>query len=371
MAKKLLVIAALAVTVGAAFLVLRERLSSSSPSAGKGFVQTRGSRFVVDGRPFRFVGANVAVIYRDEDRKQMPETIRRAAQARIRVVRVWASGEGGPNDVRPVADFADWPRTHPFRWAPGQWNEEAFVHLDQVLAEAARNNLRVQVCLANWWRDTGGVTQYLRWAGIQDAADDKYRFGINSERAMLFYTNVETRRLYREHLERLATRRNTVTGVFYRDDPTIFGWELINEAQAVTSRWDERREWLADHHLPSIDYCDVHNYPRDDLDSFVDSPTALREFIDNRAASAFSIKKPLVFGEFGMGVDGYNGFSQAEWLRAFLEGNLQAGSAGAMFWILTPDANRGYGITYAITRDSSVLAEIARASQMFASLQSA
>jgi mannan endo-1,4-beta-mannosidase len=404
MVKKLLVIAALAVTVGAAFLVFRERLSSNSTSAGNGFVQTRGSRFVVDGRPFRFVGANVAVMYRDEDRKQMPETIRRAAQAGIRVVRVWASGEGGPNDVRPVADFADWPRTHPFRWAPGQWNEEAFVHLDQVLAEAARNNLRVQLCLANWWRDTGGVTQYLRWAGIQDAADDKYRSGINSERAMLFYTNVDTRRLYREHLDRLATRRNTVTGVFYRDDPTIFGWELINEAQAVTSRWDERREWiaemsaylksldpnhiiapgdwgyrtaaerrewLADHRLPSIDYCDVHIYPRDDLDSFVDSPTALREFIDNRAASAFSIKKPLVFGEFGMGVDGYNGFSQAEWIRAFLEGNLQAVSAGAMFWILTPDPNRGYGVTYAIARDSNLLAEIARASQMFASLQSA
>src|SRR6266571_2177238 len=111
MVKRLLVIAVLAVTAGAALLVFRERLSSSSPSAGKGFVQTRGSRFVIDGRPFRFVGANVAVMYRDEDRKRMPETIRRAAQAGIRVVRVWASGEGGPNEVGgPVADQADWPR---------------------------------------------------------------------------------------------------------------------------------------------------------------------------------------------------------------------------------------------------------------------
>jgi hypothetical protein len=221
---------------------------------------------------------------------------------------------------------------------------------------------------------------------------------------MLFYTNVDTRRLYREQLERLATRRNTVTGVFYRDDPTIFGWELINEAQAVTGRWDERREWIAemstylksldpnhiiapgdwgyrtaaerrewlgDHRLPDIDYCDVHNYPRQDGDSFVDSPTALREFIDNRAAAAFSLQKPLVFGEFGMAVDGYNGFSQNEWLRAFLEGNVQSGSAGAMFWILTPDPHRGYGVTYTSARDGGVLAEIGRASQLFASLQSA
>jgi len=256
----------------------------------------------------------------------------------------------------------------------------------------------------NWWRDTGGVTQYLRWAGITDAADEKFRVGINTERAMLFYTNDETRRLYREHLEKLVTRRNTVTGTLYRDDPNIFGWELINEAQAVTSRWAERRawiaemsaylksldpnhiiapgdwgyrtaaerrEWLLDHRLPNIDYCDVHIYPRDDGDSFVDSPNDLIEFVANRAAAAQALKKPLVFGEFGMGADGYKGFSQAEWYRAYLEGNVRAGSAGAMFWILTPDLARGYGVSYVTERDKGVLAEVTRASEMFASLASA
>ncbi len=42
-----------------------------------------------------------------------------------------------------------------------------------------------------------------------------------------------------------------------------------------------------------------------------------------------------------------------------------------MFWILTPDARRGYGITYSTPRDKELLAEIDRASQMFASLQTA
>jgi mannan endo-1,4-beta-mannosidase len=404
MVKRLLLIAALTLVVGAAFLLFRQHSKSSPGSRSDRFVRTRGSRFVVDGRPFRFVGANVSVMYRDEDRARMPETLRQASQAGIRVVRVWASGEGGPGDIGPVSDLADWPRTHPLRWAPGQWNEEALVHLDNVMVEAARNNLLVQLCLGNWWRDTGGVTQYLRWAGIADAADEKFRFGINPERAMLFYINNETRRLYREHLEKLATRRNTVTGVLYRDDPNIFGWELMNEAQAVTSRWSERRawiaemsaylksldpnhiiapgdwgyrtaaerrEWLADHQLPNIDYCDVHNYPRDDTDSFVDSPKALGEFIDNRAAAAFSLKKPLVFGEFGMGVEGYNGFSQVEWYRAFLENNVRAGAAGAMFWILTPDPARGYGVTYTTNRDQDVLGEVKRAAQMFGSLADA
>ena len=403
MVKKVIACAALALAVGAAFFLNGCR-TSSVRSGGDAFVRTRGTRFVVNGKPFRFVGANVAIMYRDEDRARMPETLARAAQSGIRVVRVWASGEGGPNDVGPIADFADWPRMHPFRWAPGQWNEDAFVHLDKVIAEATRNNIYVQLCLTNWWRDTGGVTQYLRWAGINDAADNAYPFGINDERAMAFYTNDETRRLYREHVEKLVTRRNTITGVLYRDDPNIFGWELINEGQAVTGRWHERRawiaemtgylrtldpnhvitpgtwgyrtaaerrEWLLDHQLPNVDYADVHNYPRPDTNSFVDSPRAMSEFVENRAAAAFSIKKPLVFGEFGMGPEGYNGFSQTEWFRAFLESNVRAGSAGAMFWILTPDTHRGYGVTYTTSRDEGVLQEVSRAARMFESLAAA
>jgi mannan endo-1,4-beta-mannosidase len=403
MNKKLLAVAALVLVGSAAILFLVASPNSGPATLQNQFVRQRDGRFMIGQKPFRFVGANVAVMYRDEDRARMPETLRQAAQAGIKVVRVWAFGEGGPDDVKPMADFADWPRHHYFRRAPGEWNEEAFVHLDKVIAEAARNNIYVQLCLTNWWRDTGGVTQYLRWAGINDAADDSYKFGINNEKAILFYSNPETRRLYREHLEKLATRRNTITGVLYRDDPAIFGWELMNEAQVITGRWaerrawfeemsaylksldpnhliapgawgyrssSERREWLADHAIPTIDYCDVHSYPRDDHDSFVDSPNALKEFIDNRAAAAYSLRKPLVFGEFGMGIEGHNGASQLEWYRALFDGNARAGAGGVMFWILTPDARRGYGVTYSTPRDQQLLGEVARASQTFLALQS-
>jgi hypothetical protein len=42
-----------------------------------------------------------------------------------------------------------------------------------------------------------------------------------------------------------------------------------------------------------------------------------------------------------------------------------------MFWILTPDARLGYGVTYSTPRDQAVLSEVTRASQKFAALQSA
>jgi mannan endo-1,4-beta-mannosidase len=404
MSRKQLLVAAFALIAGAAVLFAISKWRGAGGRGRPAFVQTDGPRLVIDGKPFRFVGANVALMYRDDDRARMPETLRQAAQTGIKVVRVWASGEGGPNDVKPIADLNDWPRTHSFRSKPDKWNEEELVFLDRVLVEAARNGLRVQLCLANWWRDTGGVTQYLRWAGIEGADDDKYPFGINNEKAMLFYSNQTARRLYREHVEKIATRRNSVNGILYRDDPTIFGYELINEAKCLTGRWDERRawiaemssylksldpdhlispgewgyrsaaerrEWLLDHALPNVDYCDVHNYPRDDTDILLDSPKALGEFIDNRVAAAYSIRKPLVFGEFGMGPEGYKGISEVEWYRAYFENAVRAGTSGAMFWILTPDPQRGYGVTYSSPRDAGVLAEITGASHLFASLANA
>lgn len=399
--KSLFLVALAGLLAGAAYFFFTQ--TGVKQTARRGFVSTNGARFVVDGRPFRFTGANTAVIYGDEEREGMGETFRQAALDGVQVVRVWAFGESAEDDGKPGGVTRDeWLKPHPFRRGPDDWNEEAFENLDRVLDEAARHNLRVLICLGNWWRDTGGVVRYLRWAGLPDAADDSQPFGINIERAMPFYTNEETRRLYREHVKRIVARRNGITGVMYRDDPTIFGYELMNEAQAPTGRWAERRawmaemsafvksldpdhliapgtwgyrtswerrEWLEEHRLPTIDYCDAHIYPRDDTDSFVDSPVALREFIDNRAAAALSINKPLVMGEFGMGTEGYKGFSQVEWFRAYFESSARAGVGGAIYWIMTPDPRRGYSISYQTSRDDEVRAELRRASELFASLQ--
>jgi len=404
MSRKQLLFAAFALIAGAAvlFAISKYRGNGIYPRTTRpGFAAAHDARFTIDHKPFRFVGANVDLMFQQQTRVHLPEMMQVAADTGIQVVRVWASGEGGLEDVQPVNN---WRRDRWFRRKPVEWNEAEFVFLDRVISEASRHRLKVQLCLGNWWRDTGGVTQYLRWAGIEGADDDRYPFGINDEKAMLFYTNETARRLYREHVEKIATRRNSITGVLYRDDPTIFGYELMNEARCLTRRWTERRawlaemsaylksldpdhliapgdwgyrsaaerrEWLLDHSLPNIDYCDVHIYPRDDVDSFVDSPKALDEFIENRVAASASIKKPLVIGEFGMSNDGYNGFSQIDWFRSYFEDAARDGVGGAMFWILTPEPGRGYGVIYSSARDAALLAEITGGAHQFTSLQNA
>jgi mannan endo-1,4-beta-mannosidase len=352
---------------------------------------------MLNGKPFRFVGANVAVMYRNEERAYMVETLREAARDGVKVVRVWSHGEGN----EPLSQETQW-RQNPFRFSPDKWNEEAFVHLDHIIAEAAKNKLFVQLCLLNWWRDTGGVTEYLKWAGITDAADDKAPFGINIEKAMAFYSNEKTRQMYKNFVQRLVLRRNIVTGVVYRDDPTIFAWELVNEAQVPTGRWHERkawveemslylrsldqnhliasgtwgyrnaierRAWIDEHSLPSIDFADIHNYPRDDADAFVDSPDALKEFLENRVAAACLLNKPLVIGEFGMTLDGYKGVSQVEWFRSYFEQSARLGAAGALVWVYTFDPKSGYSISFKTSRDDAIRAEIKRGAELMSLLQ--
>ena len=350
-------------------------------------------------------------MYGADERERMPEVVAAAARNGLRVLRVWAFGETdnvtpAPGDARsqegstntqagaaPAPDggppSSGWLRANPFRRGPDDWNEEAFRHLDRVLAEAARHNLRVQICLVNWWPDTGGVTRYLTWAGVGGSYDPRHPHGVNAELAALFYTNEEARRLYRRHVERIVTRRNTVTGVLYRDDPAILGYELMNEAQAPSGReaerrawvaemsayvksldprhlvtpgaWgyrtaSERRAWLEEHALPGVDYCDVHLYPRDDTDSYVTDPQALEAFLTNRASAALSLDKPLVIGEFGIPEEGFNGRTQTEWFADYFRASARLGVSGAMFWILTHVPGRAYGVTHADPRDEPLRA---------------
>lgn len=36
---------------------------------------------------------------------------------------------------------------------------------------------------------------------------------------------------YKNYVKTLLTRRNTITGVVYSEDPTVFAWELANEPE--------------------------------------------------------------------------------------------------------------------------------------------
>jgi mannan endo-1,4-beta-mannosidase len=323
------------------------------------FVRVQGSRFLVAERPLAFVGANLEVMH-GEARARYEATLDAARDDGLTVGRVWALGEGD-------ATATPWRKSHElFRIGPEDFVDDAYVQLDRVLAAARARGLRLVVTLANYWGDYGGIPQYLAWAGLPNDG-----FGARDR----FFSDDKTRAFYRAHLLKLLGRTNSVTGVRYVDDPTIFAWELMNESmvasdEGAAARLDfidemarlikqhdphhlvtpgvigyttraERAAWLAVCRLPAVDYCDSHLYP--ETTDRVSSVERLDGFIDDRVQLAHHVaRKPIVFGEFGFQTTrpSFMTRPRAQWFGEFLRRTFFDGADGAMAWIYQPWSGR-------------------------------
>jgi mannan endo-1,4-beta-mannosidase len=332
------------------------------------FVRTDGTRFKLGDRPFAFVGCNMDPLHGEPYRARYEATLDAARADGLTVARVWALGEG-PADGTGWAREAEW-----FRAGPDGFLEPAWRQLDRVVAAAGKRGLKLIVTLANHWPDYGGVPAYLRWAGLPPP---EAGWGARDR----FFSDPKTRAFYRAHLDRLLARVNTVTGVRYADDPTIFAWELMNESSVETDEGARARlRWIAEmaelirardpHHLitpgvlgygtrkeraawadvcklPQVDYCDSHLYPQ--TTDEVPSLAELQKLIDDRVQLAHHVAhKPIVFGEFGFDtrVDSWLGRARAEWFSEFLGRVFRDGAEGALVWIYQPWAGkpRDFGI---------------------------
>lgn len=330
---------------------------SPLPAIDEGeFVRADGARFVIGERPVRFVGVNASLVHGGTTRADTPRLLESMAGDGVRLARVWALGETEGDEA--------WRRDVAFRLGPDVWVEESFEHLDRVLAEARANDVRVILVLANRWGDRGGLPQLARWAGITP----RRRHLLPSElRAVL--ESEAARALYLAHVERLVTRRNTVTGVAYRDDPTIFAWELVNElssptcaAQRAQLDWVQTMSsrvraldpnhliaaghigynseqslafWKQIHRLPEIGYADTHGYPQNLVDAV--DPDALGDWLDHRAASADALGLPLLVGEVGVPRGDDGPFApRAAWFETFFDRASRDGTDGVLLWIYRP-----------------------------------
>ncbi|CAH9126827.1 unnamed protein product, partial [Cuscuta epithymum] len=95
-----------------------------------------------------------------------------------------------------------------------------------VIAEARKNGIRLILALVNNLKAYGGKTQYVKWAWEEGLA-------LSSSNDSFFYDPI-IRGYFKNYVKTMLTRKNTVTGIKYRDDPTIFAWELINEPRCMT-----------------------------------------------------------------------------------------------------------------------------------------
>jgi Cellulase (glycosyl hydrolase family 5) len=338
------------------------RARGQEPPAG--FVQARGNQLLLDGQPFRFLGANVSVMHGPRERAGYEAVLDAVVLDGLKVVRLWALGE------QPAPGEPHHP-LYAFRIGESGWVEESFVHLDRVLLAARERGLKVIVVLANRWSDYGGIATYLRWGGLSLQRDAAGEPASSALAAFLECTSCQA--LYAQHVERVVGRTNSITKLAYRDDPTIMAWELINEASAVGAREEElllawikhnarlvraldarhlisaghigyqtsreRNVWRAVQDIPEIDFADAHFYPahdprvsrRAELPALLDDPIAL---------ALLDVQKPLVLGEFGFAREAYKAASERRhWFQTFVGHALSRGVSGALVWIYEPGDN--------------------------------
>ncbi|KAF0912297.1 hypothetical protein E2562_013977 [Oryza meyeriana var. granulata] len=184
--------------------------AAAAVAGGGGMVGVDGTQFVVEGgRTIYFSGFNaywLMMMASDPARRGAVATAFRQASAHgLNLARTWAFSDGGDQ---------------PLQSSPGVYDEAMFQGLDFVIAEARRHGIYLLLCLTNNFDDFGGKRQYVRWAA--DA-------GHNLTSADDFFTSPVVKSYYKNHVKTVLTRVNTLTGVAYKDDPTILAWELMNE----------------------------------------------------------------------------------------------------------------------------------------------
>jgi mannan endo-1,4-beta-mannosidase len=106
----------------------------------------------------------------------------------------------------------------------GSLREEGLIALDRVLAAAAENGVRLILVLTNNWTDFGGAPALVKLIAPEEALPKN-----------AFWSDPRAIALQLAYQTALAARVNSVNQRSYREDPTIFAWELANEARCERS----------------------------------------------------------------------------------------------------------------------------------------
>ncbi|KAI4982341.1 hypothetical protein ZWY2020_022833 [Hordeum vulgare] len=323
----------------------------------RGFARADGARFTVGGRPFYPNGFNaywlMYMASNPGDRSKVLDTLDQASRVGATIIRTWAFNDGGSN--------------RPLQITPGVYSEEVFVGLDFVVAEAKKRGLYLILSLTNNWGDFGGKRQYVQWAKEQG-----HNLGSDDD----FFTDRLTQRFYMNHIKRVLTRVNNLTGVAYKDEPTIFAWELMNEPRVPSDLSGKTMQaWVAlmSSYVKSID--DKHMVEIG-LEGFYGDTAPERrrvpgstseqqvEFMKKWMAShiedaAAALRKPLLVAEFGWKSSGNAAVAaRDDYLRMVYDAiyaSVKGGGpcAGGLFWQVMAPGMESWADGYEVVLERS------------------
>jgi mannan endo-1,4-beta-mannosidase len=215
---------------------------------------------------------------------------------------------------------------------PGKFNDEAFKALDKVMQIANEEGIRIIFpLLDNWWW----------WGGPKEYA------GFRGKEAKEFWTDSLLISDFKKTVNYIVNRKNFYTGVTYKDDKALLGWETGNELQCPYSWCAEIAKYIKSidkNHLviqnsavstlpqdqisdPNIDVVSTHYYSKGEV--------AIKFIKQNKALSKG--KKPYYVGEFG--------FQTTPEIAAVIDTVIKDSVSGIMLWSMRTH-NRDGGFYY-------------------------
>jgi hypothetical protein len=286
------------------------------------FVETDGTQFVVDGAEFRFFGGNTnSIPVAMWGESHVDAFFSYVADHGVTAVRTWGfPPEWTDSEVHPE---------------PGRFRDDWLRHLDYQILSAKRHGVRLILPLINNWYTDAHAPSPAAYAAWSDTAD-----GVND-----FFADEQANQYFRNYVEHVLTHENHLTGVQYREDPTILLWEVGNEMEYHGDRrgesladwydrsaahiksiddthlvstgmhgatgethadWNRRNAYVESHQSEHIDACSFHNYPVSEWDGEVsaDSQSSFETYLREHVRKAHDdVGKPAYVGELGVHVE--------------------------------------------------------------------
>lgn len=126
------------------------------------------------------------------DRPRLRRELDRLKKMDVTAVRILASSEGCHLNSGAESKLCAWSLKPAMQPEPGKWDHELLVGLDYVLLELSKRGMVAVMVLNNAWPASGGMAQYLEWAGVPATSTAKAGVawhGIAWER-LRFFTHV-------------------------------------------------------------------------------------------------------------------------------------------------------------------------------------
>lgn len=344
------------------------------------FVQTKNRSLFYHNKEYKFIGTNYwyggYLPVNEKGKKRLKNELNSLSKHGIKNLRVFFCGEGDssyPYRIYPSVQSR-----------PGNFNLKILNAFDYFLYEVRKRNMKVVVVLNNNWEWSGGFGQYIEWNRNSNPILPKtlnWDWDQYCEYISQFYTCDSCQTLYKAWLKKIILRKNTVSNIYYRDDPAIMSWELANEPRPMK---DESKlfykDWIQKssqyiksidknhmvttgvegaistrldtilleecHRFPSIDYLTIHLWPKTWLwydgkpENSVteESLNKTKEYIELHARIANRINKPIIIEEFGLHRD-MNSFLPSSTIQNrnlyfsyVLDQGLKHGYIGFNFW---------------------------------------